>query len=205
MDIGPVTGGTVRARFRDTPEYRRITEMISELVDLSARVERGACAGPGDTVDPGGIPPPDRARASSRAPSAHAESIDHTTREMCGPVEKRKKKKNRRKAGGIGPENLPIKKSELIERSRRDTVPYRSIESDRRTSAAGAPVIQESKSAWTTVVRKGRRGGGPSASAESRMQQARTGGLVLLALEDDNNNRGQLIVRLAERCPRPRR
>lgn len=39
LDTGSLAGETSKVRSRDTPEYKRITEMIGELVDLRARIE----------------------------------------------------------------------------------------------------------------------------------------------------------------------
>lgn len=175
LDTGSLAGETSKVRSRDTPEYKRITEMIGELVDLRTRIEKGVGAGFSGAAGSGRVPPPEQMR--SRVSQAPAGNTDHTVNETGGPKKKKKKRKSRKKSEGTGPDNYPSRNPELTRRPRWDSAPYQPIASGRQMSAVVTSTLQDSKDAWTTVVRRRGKGSGPSAPVESRAQRERPTGV----------------------------
>lgn len=96
LDAGPSTGGTIIMSPCDMAEYKRITAMIGELVNLRARIDENYSTRGRDTKKPGLISPLERLRPRVPPDSAVTETA--------------RRKKRRRKAGEAGLEDLVLRR-----------------------------------------------------------------------------------------------
>lgn len=161
LDTG-LSGKAAKMRPRDTAEYRRITEMIGELVDLRARLEENTCtkvSGATSTVVTLSLE-----QVGPRVSRASTGNTDNITVETGISNKKKKKKSRGNKVGGTGPEVNPARNLEPVGRSLRnidsDSVSYQPIVCGRRGSAAALPRQQDPTNTWVTVVRRRERSKG---------------------------------------------
>lgn len=152
-------------RPRDTPEYRRITEIISELVDLRARVEKSVGAGASGDVGSTGAFPPGHVRLRGYRPSVS--NTDKVVAETDGSNKKKKKKKKKGqiKSDGAGPVDHPVRVVESVGRPRRSSAPSQPAVSGKCAGVSVPPVLQDPQDTWTTVVRRNRKNSGPLVSS----------------------------------------
>lgn len=161
---GPMHRGAANM---DTADYRRITEMITELVDMRARMEEVYKKRDGNNKR---LPAtPSIVRLDAQVPIAAADT------EVTGVTAgKRKKKKKKTEGSSAGVD--PSRSSEDAKRPKQN----RNIEvgsssqlnSTGRRGSVSKPLAQDRRETWSTVVRKGRgTSGRPAVSAETPVQR----------------------------------
>lgn len=151
LDSGPTPGGTIKVNLRDTADYRCITDMITELIDMRARMEEHHISR-------------DRNVKSSLVAPALAQSQVQTSAATTGTavegtIAKRKKKKKRAVEGGTSADIDPSRKIEVTIQQNRNaemgTWSQQPNPMGRRGSASKPPAVNET---WSTVVKRGRDG-----------------------------------------------
>lgn len=167
LDTGP--GDIPGVRPRDTPEYRRVTEMISELIDLRAHMEERTGVSAGHGVDSAGALSSEQTRSYGYRPLAV--DTDRMVEDTNGPKKKKKKKKKKsqKNNGGVVPVDQPARALEPIGHPRRDVGPRRPLAGGGRAGAGVPPVQHDLKNTWTTVVGRRARSGGPPIPAEEQV------------------------------------
>lgn len=175
LDTKIISGGATEGS-RETPEYKRISEMISELIDIRARLETRAVSGGGTSSVA-----PQQSQAQARSSRATAGSGGIGTDGAAG---KKKKKKNRKDQASHRPSeetrivtagNLSSGGRNDQRAGRRDT-PLQPQIKERRGSTARLPPQQPPSETWATVARGKRGAGGSSASGVARRSQRESRG-----------------------------
>lgn len=138
IDTNPAPGKrSVGTGLCDTPEYKRITEMITELVDIRARLDERGNYRDGDFKS---------SFAASSLIQALNPQASHAANVMeIGKKKKKKKKKNQRsQAGGTDIKGTPMLKLESTRRANRNAATDKSSlhpnARDRRGSTSRPPL-----------------------------------------------------------------
>lgn len=150
LSTKPTPSGTTGIDFCETPEYKRITEMITELVDIRARLGEGGGDRRGSVRSSSGAPSLIRTRASRDA-MVDAEN-------GVAEIGKKKKKKNKGGTNTEGTSEHNLGSGRRVGRNNdADNASQQPNIGGRRGSIPRPPPQQTHNEDWATVIR--RRGG----------------------------------------------